>query len=189
MPHFLAARPRAVAQRGRMIASLVGVLAFLVAMLGMTTTAGASTSTARAHASGHHAGKHEPGDKKDAQNAKDDEKAKADEKANHDRQAEDVHNPQPCDSSGPGNPCHPPQACGQNSGHGNGDALCPPVVNQGCPVDNQGQGNAEAHHDVPENVGNLNWGGPDWNWLFSPATTSIYRITCKVSGNRLPYMR
>jgi gluconolactonase len=43
--------------------------------------------------------------------------------------------------------------------------------------------------EVPENVGNINWGGPDWNELFIPATTSVYRITCKVSGNRLPYMR
>jgi gluconolactonase len=43
--------------------------------------------------------------------------------------------------------------------------------------------------EVPENVGNVNWGGPDWNWLFIPATTSVYRIQCKVSGNRLPYMK
>jgi gluconolactonase len=43
--------------------------------------------------------------------------------------------------------------------------------------------------EVPENVGNINWGGPDWNWLFIPATTSVYRIQCKVSGNRLPYMK
>ena len=43
--------------------------------------------------------------------------------------------------------------------------------------------------EVPENVGNINWGGPDWNELFIPATTSMYRIQCKVSGNRLPYMR
>jgi gluconolactonase len=42
---------------------------------------------------------------------------------------------------------------------------------------------------VPEGVGNINWGGPDWNQLFMPATTSLYRIQCKVSGNRLPYMR
>jgi gluconolactonase len=42
---------------------------------------------------------------------------------------------------------------------------------------------------VPEPVGNLNWGGPDWNWLFIPASTSLYRIECKVSGNRLHYMR
>ena len=43
--------------------------------------------------------------------------------------------------------------------------------------------------EVPEPVGNLNWGGPDWNWLFIPATTSVYRMQCKVAGNRLPYMR
>jgi len=43
--------------------------------------------------------------------------------------------------------------------------------------------------EVPENVGNLNWGGPDWNELFIAASTSLYRITCTVSGNRLPYMR
>jgi len=43
--------------------------------------------------------------------------------------------------------------------------------------------------EVPENVGNLNWGGPDWNWLFIPASSSVYRIQTKVSGNRLSYMR
>jgi gluconolactonase len=43
--------------------------------------------------------------------------------------------------------------------------------------------------EVPEPVGNLNWGGPDWNQLFIPATSSVYRIECKVSGNRLHYMR
>jgi gluconolactonase len=43
--------------------------------------------------------------------------------------------------------------------------------------------------EVPENVGNLNWGGPGWNWLFVPASTSMYRVQTKVSGNRLPYMR
>ncbi len=43
--------------------------------------------------------------------------------------------------------------------------------------------------EVPENVGNLNWGGPDWTWLFIPASTSMYRIRCNVAGNRLPYMR
>ena len=30
--------------------------------------------------------------------------------------------------------------------------------------------------EVPENVGNINWGGPDWTWLFIAASTSIYRI-------------
>jgi gluconolactonase len=52
---------------------------------------------------------------------------------------------------------------------------------------------AEGQHigtvEVPENVGNVNWGGPDWNQLFIPATSSLYRIQCKVAGNRLPYMR
>jgi gluconolactonase len=43
--------------------------------------------------------------------------------------------------------------------------------------------------EVPENVGNVNWGGPNWDQLFIPATSSMYRIQCKVSGNRLPYMR
>jgi gluconolactonase len=43
--------------------------------------------------------------------------------------------------------------------------------------------------EVPEPVGNLNWGGPDWSQLFIPATSSVYRIQCKVSGNRLHYMR
>jgi gluconolactonase len=42
---------------------------------------------------------------------------------------------------------------------------------------------------VPEPVGNVNWGGADWSSLFIPATSSVYRIECKVSGNRLPYMR
>jgi gluconolactonase len=42
---------------------------------------------------------------------------------------------------------------------------------------------------VPEPVGNLNWGGPEWRWLFIAASSSVYRIECKVSGNRLPYMR
>jgi gluconolactonase len=43
--------------------------------------------------------------------------------------------------------------------------------------------------EVPENVGNINWGGPDWSWLFIPASTSMYRVQTKVSGNRLSYMR
>lgn len=47
--------------------------------------------------------------------------------------------------------------------------------------------------EVPENVGNLNWarppGGPNWNWLIIPASTSVYAVHMQVSGNRLPYMR
>jgi len=43
--------------------------------------------------------------------------------------------------------------------------------------------------EVPEAVGNINWGGPDWSWLFIAASSSVYRLPCKVAGNRLPYMR
>src|SRR6478672_1210053 len=43
--------------------------------------------------------------------------------------------------------------------------------------------------EVPENVGNVNWGGANWDWLFIAASTSMFRIQLKVSGNRLPYMR
>jgi gluconolactonase len=42
--------------------------------------------------------------------------------------------------------------------------------------------------EVPENVGNLNWGGDDWKTLFICASTSLYKIDLNVSGNRLPYM-
>jgi gluconolactonase len=43
--------------------------------------------------------------------------------------------------------------------------------------------------EVPENVGNLNWGGDGWDELYIPASTSVYRIKLNVSGNRLGYMR
>jgi gluconolactonase len=43
--------------------------------------------------------------------------------------------------------------------------------------------------EVPESVGNLNWGDDDWKTLYIPASTSVYRVRCKVSGNRLGYMR
>jgi gluconolactonase len=41
----------------------------------------------------------------------------------------------------------------------------------------------------PENTGNLTWGGPDWKWLFVPASTSLYRVATKVGPRREPYMR
>jgi gluconolactonase len=42
--------------------------------------------------------------------------------------------------------------------------------------------------EIPEGVGNLHWGGPDWSWLFVPATTSLYRVTTKTRGRREPFM-
>jgi gluconolactonase len=42
--------------------------------------------------------------------------------------------------------------------------------------------------EVPENVGNLNWGDDDWRTLYIPASTSVYRMRMKVGGNRLGYM-
>jgi gluconolactonase len=43
--------------------------------------------------------------------------------------------------------------------------------------------------EVPENVGNVNWGGDDWRTLYIPASTSVYRVQMKVAGNKLGYMR
>jgi gluconolactonase len=42
--------------------------------------------------------------------------------------------------------------------------------------------------EIPENVGNIHWGGPDWSWLFVPACTSMYRVKTKVHGRREPFM-
>ena len=42
--------------------------------------------------------------------------------------------------------------------------------------------------EVPESVGNINWGDDDWRSLFIPSTTSVYRIRLKVAGNKLGYM-
>ena len=51
----------------------------------------------------------------------------------------------------------------------------------------------EAEHlgviEVPENTGNLNWGDADWQSLYIPASTSVYRVRMKVGGNKLGYMR
>jgi gluconolactonase len=43
--------------------------------------------------------------------------------------------------------------------------------------------------EVPENVGNVNWGDDDWQTLYIPASTSVYRVRMKVAGNKLAYMR
>ena len=51
---------------------------------------------------------------------------------------------------------------------------------------------AEGEHlgviKIPENTGNLTWGGPDWNWLFIPSSTSLYRVKTKIGPRREPYM-
>ena len=43
--------------------------------------------------------------------------------------------------------------------------------------------------NVPENVGNLTWGGADWKTLFMPSSTSLYTIRTKVGPRREPYMK
>jgi gluconolactonase len=52
---------------------------------------------------------------------------------------------------------------------------------------------AEAEHlgviNIPENTGNLAWGGPDWHTLFIPSSTSLYAVETKVGPRREPYMR
>jgi gluconolactonase len=49
----------------------------------------------------------------------------------------------------------------------------------------------EAEHlgvvEVPENVGNLGWGGSDWKDLYMPSSTSLYRVRTKVASAKLPY--
>ena len=42
--------------------------------------------------------------------------------------------------------------------------------------------------EVPENVGNLTWGGNDWRALYMPSSTSLYSIGTKVRSRREPYM-
>ena len=41
---------------------------------------------------------------------------------------------------------------------------------------------------IPENVGNLTWGGSDWHTLFVPSSSSLYAFTTKVGPHREPYM-
>jgi gluconolactonase len=41
--------------------------------------------------------------------------------------------------------------------------------------------------EVPENVGNLTWGGADWTMLYIPSSTSLYRVQTKVASAPLPY--
>jgi gluconolactonase len=41
--------------------------------------------------------------------------------------------------------------------------------------------------EVPENVGNLAWGGAGWRTLWMPSSTSLYRVKTKVASAPLPY--
>ena len=43
--------------------------------------------------------------------------------------------------------------------------------------------------EVPENVGNITWGGADWHTLYIPSTSSLYSIRTLVGPHREPYMR
>jgi gluconolactonase len=43
--------------------------------------------------------------------------------------------------------------------------------------------------EIPENIGNLTWGGPDWHTLFVPASSSVYTVKTLVGPRREPYMR
>lgn len=42
---------------------------------------------------------------------------------------------------------------------------------------------------IPEHVGNLAWGGPQWRDLFVCASSSVYRLATKVRGHRESYMQ
>ncbi|MDQ1712118.1 MAG: gluconolactonase [Frankiaceae bacterium] len=42
--------------------------------------------------------------------------------------------------------------------------------------------------DVPEEVGNLHWGGPDWSHLYICASHGLYRLRTGVTGSREPFM-
>jgi gluconolactonase len=42
---------------------------------------------------------------------------------------------------------------------------------------------------VPENTGNLAWGGEDYRTVFIPSSTSLYTIRSKVGPRREPHMR
>jgi gluconolactonase len=41
---------------------------------------------------------------------------------------------------------------------------------------------------IPERVGNIHWGGPDWRTLFVAASSSIYMLETKIRPRREPFM-
>jgi gluconolactonase len=42
--------------------------------------------------------------------------------------------------------------------------------------------------EIPESVGNIAWGGPDWHTLFVPASSSVYTVRTKVGPRKEPFM-
>ncbi len=42
---------------------------------------------------------------------------------------------------------------------------------------------------MPETVGNLNWGGPEWDELYCCCSTSVYRVRMKAHGCPVAYMK
>jgi hypothetical protein len=120
MPHLPSARPTALAHRRRVLAPLLGVLALALALFPTAATAGAGTHAKTGHAAKQGAGHHDPnGRAGDNAPGRDDNNRKAG--------ADDEVQPEP--------------ACGQNSGYGNANALCP-VANPQCPAADDGPGNA-----------------------------------------------
>ena len=43
--------------------------------------------------------------------------------------------------------------------------------------------------EIPEHVGNLHWGGPDWHTLYVAASTSIYALRTRVGPHVEPFMQ
>jgi gluconolactonase len=52
-----------------------------------------------------------------------------------------------------------------------------------------GDGSHLGSIEIPEPVGNLHWGGPDWSWMFVCASTGLYRFQTKTSARREPFMK
>src|SRR5258708_26080864 len=42
--------------------------------------------------------------------------------------------------------------------------------------------------EIPESVGNIHWGGPEWKWMFVCASTGLYRFSTRVAGPPEPFM-
>lgn len=40
----------------------------------------------------------------------------------------------------------------------------------------------------PERVGNLHWGGPEWDWLYVADTSRLFRLRTTTTGRREPFM-